>query len=217
MRKFLLLLPSMNLFNSPLSEHKKYNLSLHQRTIFPFVNPQSRGSLSHVVLSFRFRSIEFNKKRALPFFLARELLTHRKCVASLSGRNVQAWKVRKGRLVGCKVTLRRDGQDDFRDLLFLTFSRREKFQAPRGILDKFFKQNSIKKGAFARQMKASQEFKSRPAFSLSLGELVLFYPIELGLGLHADVQRVGVTFIFAASSIEERFFLRRFNKVPVIS
>ena len=81
---------SMNFFSSPLTEHKKYNLSLHQRTIFPFVNSRTRGHLSHVVLSFRFRTIQFNKKRSLAFFMARELLTNRKCVASLSGRNVQA-------------------------------------------------------------------------------------------------------------------------------
>ncbi len=79
-----------NIFNFPTSEHKKYNLALHQRSAFPFVNSYSKGNLSNVVLSFRFRSIEFSKKRALPFFLAIELLTHRKCVASLSSRNVQA-------------------------------------------------------------------------------------------------------------------------------
>ncbi len=75
---------------STISEHKKYNQNLHQRTIFPYVNTHRSGSLSRIILSFRFRSIEFSKKRALPFFLARELLTHRKCIASLSQRNVQA-------------------------------------------------------------------------------------------------------------------------------
>lgn len=81
---------SANFFSYPLTDHKVYNQSLHQRTVFPLNNTHNRGGLSHVVLSFRFRSIEFSKKRALPFFLAVELLTHRKCVASLSRRNVQA-------------------------------------------------------------------------------------------------------------------------------
>lgn len=76
--------------NAPLTDYKKYSQTLHQRTVFHYTAFQSRGSVSAVVLSFRFRTIEFSKKRALPFFLAIELLTHRKCVASLSGRNVQA-------------------------------------------------------------------------------------------------------------------------------
>lgn len=75
---------------STISEYTKYNQNLHQRTLFPYVNTYSSGKLSRISVSFRFRSIEFNKKRALPFFLARELLTQRKCVASLSKRNVQA-------------------------------------------------------------------------------------------------------------------------------
>ncbi len=75
---------------STIFEHKKYNQNLHQRTIFPYVNTHRSGALSRVTLSFRFRAIEFNKKRALPFFFAMELLTHRKCVASLSKRNVQS-------------------------------------------------------------------------------------------------------------------------------
>ena len=81
---------SAHVASSPVSEHKKYNQTLHQRTAFPLANKHSAGTLSSIVLSFRFRSIEFSKKRALPFFLAIELLTHRKCVASLSSRNVQA-------------------------------------------------------------------------------------------------------------------------------
>ena len=74
----------------PRAENKKYNQTLHQRIIFPTLNPKNNGSLNCLVLSFRFRSIAFNKKRALPFFLAIELLTQQKCVASLSSRNIQA-------------------------------------------------------------------------------------------------------------------------------
>ena len=129
----------------PVSEHKKYNQALHQRTVFPLTNKHNSAALSSIVLSFRFRSIEFNKKRALPFFLAIELLTHRKCVASLSSRNVQAWKIRKGMLVGCKVTLRQDGLSDFLDLLMLTFPRREKFQPTRDFFAKFTKKSHFKK------------------------------------------------------------------------
>ncbi len=75
---------------SVISEQKRYNQNLHQVTLFPHVNPHVFGGLSRIVVSFRFRAIEFSKKRALPFFLARELLTNRKCIASLSTRNIQA-------------------------------------------------------------------------------------------------------------------------------
>ena len=80
------------LFISIVTEHKKYNQLLHQITLFPQANTRtlSSASISTIVVSFRFRSISFSKKRALPFFLAIELLTHRKCIASLSSRNVQA-------------------------------------------------------------------------------------------------------------------------------
>ena len=79
----------LTIFNSIVFENNKYNQSLHQITLFPHINRINQIKLSNLILSFRFRSIEFNKKRALPFFLARELLTNRKCVASLSNRNVQ--------------------------------------------------------------------------------------------------------------------------------
>lgn len=80
---------NLTIFNSIVSENIKYNQSLHQMTLFPYRNTFHQVKAFNLILSFRFRSIEFNKKRALPFFLAIELLTNRKCVASLSGRNVQ--------------------------------------------------------------------------------------------------------------------------------
>jgi len=52
-------------------------------------------------------------------------------------------------------------------------------------------------------------------FSLKLSELILFYPIELGLGLHPDVRDVIVNFIFSSVSVEERYFFLRQAKVPV--
>ena len=82
--------PILSLYVSPVTEHKKYNQVLHQLTRFPIANIMAMPSMSSIVVSFRFRAISFSKKRSLAFFLAIELLTHRKCVASLSSRNVQA-------------------------------------------------------------------------------------------------------------------------------
>jgi len=80
----------LSLYLSPVTEHKKYNQRLHQLTIFPKSNILTFSEMTNIVISFRFRSISFSKKRSLAFFLAIELLTHRKCVASLSSRNIQA-------------------------------------------------------------------------------------------------------------------------------
>ncbi len=199
---------SRNLPISVFQEYQQYNQSLYQRSRFPQKNNHNHSRISRVIVSFRFRSIEFSKKRALPFFLAIELLTNRKCIASLSRRNVQAWKIRKGRLVGCKVTLRRNSLYDFIDTLALTFPRREKFQPSKWMI------KQIKTYFSKYYLRKINKLQASYAFSLS--ELVLFYPIELGLGLHPDVQRININFIFNSLSIEERFFLLRSFKIPVL-
>jgi len=77
------------ILTSITGEHNKYNQVLHQLSIFPQINSTDITELSHIIVFFRFRPISFSKKRALAFFLALELLTHHKCVASLSSRNIQ--------------------------------------------------------------------------------------------------------------------------------
>jgi hypothetical protein len=66
----------------------------------------------------------------------------------------------------------------------------------------------------------SLKFKTKiiryPNYIRSLDELILFYPIELGLGLHADVRQVIVNFKFSTISIEERYFLLQQVKVPIV-
>jgi len=71
-----------------LGEDAKYNHSLYAATLFPYTTKLSQGQLFRIVLNFSFRDIKFNKKQALPFFLAMELLTRQKCVATLSSKNV---------------------------------------------------------------------------------------------------------------------------------
>ena len=53
-------------------------------------------------------------------------------------------------------------------------------------------------------------------FIFTLNELNLFYPIELGLGLHIDVRQAIVNYAFSTASIEERYFLLRQTKFPII-
>jgi ribosomal protein L5 len=113
------------LYISRAREQKNNVTPLHQVTLFPYANTHRRPSLEKATRSFRFRSIEFAKKRSLPFFLAVELLTQQKGIASLSQRNVLKRKIRKGRIVGCRVTLRRASLRSFLDSLGRTLPRRE--------------------------------------------------------------------------------------------
>ena len=198
---------------SPFTEHKKYNQTLHQLTLFPKVNVHTFPIMANIVVSFRFRPIGFSKKRSLAFFLAIELLTHRKCVASLSSRNIQAWKIRKGMLVGCKVTLRKEGCDDFINTLAFTFPRIEKVSPAIEMISGF--RNNYRNQS---KVQLSKQFhpKTNSSFTLTLGELILFYPIELGLGLHPDVRQVIINFMFNSTSIEERYFFFRQGKIPVL-
>ncbi len=64
------------------------NTKLHQSTAFPYATPHINANFQSATVSFRFRSILFDKKRALPFFLAVELLTQQKAVAVLARRHL---------------------------------------------------------------------------------------------------------------------------------
>ena len=113
-------------------------------------------------------------------------------------------------LVGCKVTLRNKGQYDFLNLLSFTIPRMEKI-VPRS---EFISTNRVKYYQMVKQVK-KPNLNVNTTFILTVSELILFYPIELGLGLHPDVRQVVINFIFSSTSIEERYFFLRQAKVPV--
>ncbi len=71
-------------------EDLKYNQNLYAVTLFPNTTLHAQGRIYQAVLNFGFRNIDFNKKRALPFFFAMELLTKQKCIATLSSKNILA-------------------------------------------------------------------------------------------------------------------------------
>jgi large subunit ribosomal protein L5 len=175
-------------------EYNKYSQALQLATQFPYTNIMNKGDFYCVILNFSFKDILFSKKRVLPFFLAMELLTNQKCIATLSKKDVFAWKLRRGMLVGCKVTLRDNKLFDFFDNLSLTLPRMEKLQ-PLNTL-------RIQKNTTA-------------SIALKLGELVLFYPVELGLGINAEIKQIELNFIFNTLTKEEKYFLLLLNKIPM--
>ena len=71
-------------------EDETYNQKLYAVNLFPYNTILAQSRINRAVLNFSFRDVDFNKKRALPFFFALELLTKQKCVATLSSKNILA-------------------------------------------------------------------------------------------------------------------------------
>lgn len=59
--------------------------------------------------------------------------------------------------------------------------------------------------------------KKNNSFTLRLTELVLFYPIELGLGINTEVKKIEANFLFNTLTEEEKLFILTSNKIPVTS
>ena len=175
-------------------EDEYYNHNLYAANIFPSINNTNKKIFSHIILNFSFRDINFNKKKTLSFFLALELLTQQKCVATLSSKNVLTWKLRKGMLVGCKVTLRKKNLYTFFDTLILGLPRMEKFL---GLdLAKFCKASNL-------------------IYSLTLTELFFLYPLEVGPGMNFLCKKLNIYLLFKTFSLEEKFFFLTSKKILV--
>jgi len=69
-------------------EYYIYSQALQLATIFPYMNIMNKGNFYCAILNFSFKDIGFSKKQVLPFFLAVELLTNQKCIATLSTKDV---------------------------------------------------------------------------------------------------------------------------------
>jgi ribosomal protein L5 len=71
-------------------EYYNYTQALQLITMFPYISSMNKGNFYCAILNFSFKDIEFNKKRVLPFFLALELITNQKCVATISTKDIFA-------------------------------------------------------------------------------------------------------------------------------
>ena len=182
-----------------INEHYTYNEKLHHINSFPIVNNYKIGNIASIILSFSFRSVAFNKKKALPFFIAIELISNQKSVASLSSRDVQVWKIRKGRLVGCKVTLRYKNRMNFINKLSLTIPRIEKYKPYSNYIEQYHKKGK------------------KRSFNLSIKELIKFKIIENTLGNHPDLQKRRISIVFSTISKEEQYFMIRYFKLPILT
>lgn len=69
-------------------EDQEYQRDLLNITMFPSMNIMNKLKFFKGTLNFSLKEVGFNKKKALVFFLAIELLTNQKCIATLSSKNV---------------------------------------------------------------------------------------------------------------------------------
>ena len=180
-------------------EDSEYQKKLLSSTIFPYMHLLNQVKCFKAVLNFSLKDVSFNKKKALIFFLAVELLTNQKCIATLSSKNVLAWKLRKGALVGCKVTLRNKNLHNFLDTIVLAFPRMENFK---GI-------------TLVKTKKARLNKDKINILSFALKELVMFYPIELSLGINTEVRKADFQLSFSTYNLQEQIFLLTSSKIPV--
>ena len=96
--------------------------------------------------------------------------------------------------MGCKVTLRQKNLYEFLDNLTLALPRMEKFQG----------------------LNITNTIKTKNSNSIitKLSEILLFYPIELGLGINSEVKHLELNFIFNTTSFEEKKFILSSFKIP---
>jgi hypothetical protein len=57
---------------------------------------------------------------------------------------------------------------------------------------------------------------TNPFLALKLSELILFYPLELGLNINAEIRKIEINFIFNTFTKEEKVYLLTANKIPVL-
>jgi ribosomal protein L5 len=187
-------------------EDRIYQRNLLNITLFPYINNMAQAKIYNSILNFSLKEVNFNKKKALVFFFALELLTNQKCIATISSKNVLAWKLRKGALVGCKVTLRRLNLAGFLDNMALALPRMENFKEIATLSKLHSKHNFYKNDEFSGRIQ-------KIAFPLI--ELVMFHTIELGLGVNTEVRKADIQFSFSSYNPLEQIFLLTSCQIPL--
>ncbi len=187
-------------------EDRIYQRNLLNATLFPYLNNMSQAKIYNSILNFSLKEVGFNKKKALVFFFALELLTNQKCIATISSKNVLTWKLRKGALVGCKVTLRRLNLASFIDNMAIALPRMENLKE----ISTIFKLHS--KNNFYKNDERGNTIKK---LSFPLIELVMFHTIELGLGVNTEVRKVDIQFNFSSYNALEQIFLLTSCQIPL--
>jgi len=78
--------PYLNIIR--FNEYNKYIDKSNNTIVFYYVNLHVFINFYSLILNFSFKKVDFNKKKALAFFLGVEYLTNQKCIATLSSKNI---------------------------------------------------------------------------------------------------------------------------------
>lgn len=175
----------------PNFENNTYNYNLAYLTKFNLINTFSKKKCTKITLNFGFKEIKFDKKQMILHFFLLEILSNQKCVITTSRKNLIAFKIKKGSVTGCKVTLRKTYLESFLDSLVLGLPRSEMFKGFS------FKKNS----------------KKYNTFSTKINNLFIFYSLESEL--NSFIKTMDITFNFnTINDVEKRFFFT-YNKLPL--
>ena len=175
----------------PNFENFNYNYNLDYITKFNKINTFSKTKCIKISLNFGFKEIKFDKKQMILHFFILELLSNQKCVITVSRKNLISFKIKKGSVTGCKITLRNNQLNSFLDTLILGLPRSEMFKGFS------FKKNSNKHNTFSTKLK----------------NLFIFYSLESDI--NSFIKSIDISFSFnTVNDLEKRFFFT-YNKIPL--
>lgn len=177
--------------NLRFQEYYNKTIALDAVTKFNYINNHQKSNIKKIILNFSFKQIDFNKKKIIPFFMALELITGQKAFLTRSKKLTMGLKIRKGDIVGCKVTLQHKQLYQFYDYLMLALNRSENFKP--------FDINQLQ--------------KKRHTFSFHLKDLFNFYQVELDL--NPIIEEIDITILYNTNNKEEKIFLTSAYKLPI--
>jgi len=120
-----------------------------------------------------------------------ELITNQKCILTSSKKNLVYFRIKKGSITGCKVTIRNLNLFNFLDNLIMVLPRSDNFEGF------FFNLNTDKQNYFSTKIK----------------DLFIFYSLETEILSY--VETLDITFSFNTFNDFEKIFLFNYNKIPL--
>ena len=184
---------SFNLNNTaiPIYEDFFYNCTLNQITKFNLTTLTTIPQCIVIALNFGFKEINFEKKYMVLYFFLLEIFTAQKCIITNSSKNLISFKIKKGSVTGCKVSLQNENLYNFLDTLLLGLPRSDIFHGFS------FKKSSEKQKTFSTKIK----------------EFFIFYPLEMEIT--SNIKLLDITFKFNIKNDFYKCFLFSHYKIPL--
>lgn len=174
-----------------ISEDVCYSHFLNNFSKFNSLQSFEKINCLKITLNFGFKDFNFEKRQMIQYFFLLELLSNQKCILTKSSKNLIAFKLKKGSVTGCKVTLRNLNLNAFIETLNLGLPRSEIFK---GFL---FKTTSDKYNSF----------------STKIQNLYIFYNLEFEVGNRTHT--LDISFKFNTCCDLEKSFFFTYSKLPL--